>query len=722
MKLREPLKLITGFIFWGVFLCAFSIEPLQAQQPIGGPYQADSSTVLLLHFNGDYENEVDATADAQPYGNTSFDTLDSAGVFGQQLWFDNDSPEDKSHLQVPDTASLDLTGSWTMQAWVNVFTFGTGQTGWPPDRARILLKPGDPHEAAYYQMNYSIYIYGVNRDFMTGYYSVKDSTWIDIRSPNNLFNIGEWYHVTFLRDTSKKLIVQMIHQNASDAGRLPGYASDSLERVYLEAFNFEKAGQTGQPRTSDQPLFIGATPQNDTLFNNLRGWLDEIHISNTVRSYNVPPIISGVTQLEHQPTNQDYEVKAKIQTIGDNKVTSATLHYRVDSETWMTLSMVEGADNRYTARIPSQSVGSEIDYWIEATASDGQRATHPRSNPAQNAYNFGVWRDSSRVLHLPFNEGSGIPTDQSSYESAVTFHSAAANPAYVQGDGGDDDYAIEFNAADSTWLEVSSPFHELTHFTLDFKFYAQDSIPPEDTRLIAKGDPSALYYSNYQVNFDPNGAVRPAIYAANNRLDPCGEFTGGCLLMDGTNERIEADTWYRVQLGIRGPGGLTADTGRIFAHLLEVATGDTVAKRVHPVDAGATPNQHSLKIGGTGDYTPYFNGLIDDLSLYNYVPSKIFTSTPERSSPLPQNITLEQNYPNPFNPATTIEYSVIQPTRVQLTVFDVLGRKVVELVNSKKSAGTYQVTFDAEHLSSGVYLYKLEAGDVTKTRKMLLIK
>ncbi len=83
---------------------------------------------------------------------------------------------------------------------------------------------------------------------------------------------------------------------------------------------------------------------------------------------------------------------------------------------------------------------------------------------------------------------------------------------------------------------------------------------------------------------------------------------------------------------------------------------------------------------------------------------------------------LEQNYPNPFNPSTTISYSIPSSSFAQLNVYDVLGNEVVTLVKEEKSAGSYEVNFNAEGLTSGVYFYKLSAGSFLSTKKMLLLK
>ena len=94
----------------------------------------------------------------------------------------------------------------------------------------------------------------------------------------------------------------------------------------------------------------------------------------------------------------------------------------------------------------------------------------------------------------------------------------------------------------------------------------------------------------------------------------------------------------------------------------------------------------------------------------------------ELGGDLPTEIALKPNYPNPFNPSTTISYDLPASGHVQLTVYDMLGRQVAQLVNMRQNAGTYTISFDASRLSSGIYLYRLNAGTKVLTRKMTLIK
>jgi hypothetical protein len=98
------------------------------------------------------------------------------------------------------------------------------------------------------------------------------------------------------------------------------------------------------------------------------------------------------------------------------------------------------------------------------------------------------------------------------------------------------------------------------------------------------------------------------------------------------------------------------------------------------------------------------------------------TGVAEGTPDVPLNFVLSQNYPNPFNPTTHISYSLPTSGRVTLKVFNVLGMEVATLFSGLQEAGTHEVKFDASRLSSGVYFYRLEAGSVSITNKMMFMK
>lgn len=151
---------------------------------------------------------------------------------------------------------------------------------------------------------------------------------------------------------------------------------------------------------------------------------------------------------------------------------------------------------------------------------------------------------------------------------------------------------------------------------------------------------------------------------------------------------------------------------------------------------GAAPFTSSFKprsplsvfneLEATGNWTLTINDLVPgndgvleawSISILSNPPTGI-----NEKSYVPNKFILDQNYPNPFNPTTTIRYSIPQSEFVTLQVFDVLGNEVTTLVNEEKPAGNYEVNFNVAILSSGIYLYRLQAGSFVETKKMILLR
>jgi len=128
-----------------------------------------------------------------------------------------------------------------------------------------------------------------------------------------------------------------------------------------------------------------------------------------------------------------------------------------------------------------------------------------------------------------------------------------------------------------------------------------------------------------------------------------------------------------------------------------------------------TKQGHSAQIDineeGVADFVEYTMAIMD-----------VITSDPYDRSDLPDGFTLDQNYPNPFNPSTTISYSIPYGADVALSVVDMSGRVVSRVEIPRQSAGTHNIQLDASNLSSGVYVYRLEAAGNVQSRKFTLIK
>lgn len=188
-------------------------------------------------------------------------------------------------------------------------------------------------------------------------------------------------------------------------------------------------------------------------------------------------------------------------------------------------------------------------------------------------------------------------------------------------------------------------------------------------------------------------------------------------------------TWQMryYQSGVFPPTQFAKGTGTIWAnghfdqtygYLVAKSTdyGATWTFQTKPMRAPATAmsvvNQNYVWISGFG------NMILRTRTGGN--PTSVFAGgkLPE----IPSSFELMQNYPNPFNPSTMINYQLATNSHVTLKVYDLLGREVKTLVNERQTAGAHSVTFNASTLASGVYFYRMEAGNFAKTKKLVLMK
>lgn len=131
----------------------------------------------------------------------------------------------------------------------------------------------------------------------------------------------------------------------------------------------------------------------------------------------------------------------------------------------------------------------------------------------------------------------------------------------------------------------------------------------------------------------------------------------------------------------------------------------------------------SQTISGTEQQVSLGPGVFEIFTTREFTtPDDGLVTSREEGPEIPSSYKLGQNYPNPFNPTTTINYEIAEAGLVELEVFDMLGRKVADVVNQRQGTGSYTVDFDASDLSSGLYIYRLRANGKVLTKKMTLIK
>jgi photosystem II stability/assembly factor-like uncharacterized protein len=135
-----------------------------------------------------------------------------------------------------------------------------------------------------------------------------------------------------------------------------------------------------------------------------------------------------------------------------------------------------------------------------------------------------------------------------------------------------------------------------------------------------------------------------------------------------------------------------------------------------------------INITGNLDYTVIRDFVFYNDETYLATSESVWKSNPDSLTSIaedyikPKEYFLSQNYPNPFNPSTTIKYSLAQTGRITLSIYDLLGREVVKLIDEEKPAGEYETKWNASSYPSGVYFLKMQAGEFSETRKIVLVK
>ena len=156
--------------------------------------------------------------------------------------------------------------------------------------------------------------------------------------------------------------------------------------------------------------------------------------------------------------------------------------------------------------------------------------------------------------------------------------------------------------------------------------------------------------------------------------------------------------------------------GDIKTSLLEVDNDYVMLDSTSDINLFFKTPANDIPQGYIRDFVLVVNGR------YENNEDKIKTNSVGKNNILPLEYQLNQNYPNPFNSKTNIKYQIPNTGIVKIIIYDLLGREVKTLVNEYKQPGTYQVSFNAEGLSSGIYFYRMRSGDFTETKKLVLIK
>lgn len=275
--------------------------------------------------------------------------------------------------------------------------------------------------------------------------------------------------------------------------------------------------------------------------------------------------------------------------------------------------------------------------------------------------------------------------------SNITWIGAGASSVGVGGDGNDRALYFRDNSGGKIWNSIVTDFVASTSVVT-----VEDLGSGEDSRSRLEAGELVLANNIWWgfANGNTINSVATQDFVQTHLLANSNQITNP--LLNGISRTPNGGLDPRPQSGSPAATGFVAPPDAFFSNVSFLGA-------FNPADGIWTQGWTAVSALG---YTPFTT--VD-------VEENIISSTPV-------DFTLSQNYPNPFNPSTKIMYSIVEPTQVKLTVTNILGQVVETLVNDFRSAGTYEVTFNASDLASGLYIYTLEAGSTFISKKMTLLK
>lgn len=427
-----------------VIFTVVGVQDLVAQKKFMQPFEKDENTVVYVDFSdGEVTNKSDLTGDAIPSGNLQ--PVDNPiSALGQAMFLNNQTPDDSNWVEIPHAEALQLQGDFQIEGWFSISQFMHPDEGWWRWAPQIVNKGnayhGDP-------LQYQVHVYGPDHTMRFWAYDEPFGDFRKTFSPPLLTNT--WYHFTVVQDSSADALALILHKLVEEGGE------QTAEFVTMDV-----GPAADHIRETTMPFFIGQGLKG-TGFN---GVVDEIRVSNTIRDYAFPPIISSVDPAS--PSNftagQSGEINAQVTGLGASVIDQVTLHYQPGLEAgWETTTMTAAGDGMYSGTVPAQSEGTMMRYYITSTTESGAQSRSPGSG----YHGVGFWEPESKVMDLTFEGGSGMFEDMSGYQNNIEL--LGNNYAYSEDVApaleGESQYALELNtldpaeAVDTTYIRVNDP-------------------------------------------------------------------------------------------------------------------------------------------------------------------------------------------------------------------------------------------------------------------------
>lgn len=434
-----------------------------------------------------------------------------------------------------------------------------------------------------------------------------------------------------------------------------------------------------------------------------------------------PPSVSNVKRTPSVVSaNDDVTVTATIKGLQGASVTSAKLFKRVNGGNVDSLDMTKGtgADSLvYTCVIPKISSDSAfVDFYVKATDNNGLSSTSPQ-NLATSRYSYFVLNKPLAIQHVRYSPFGSAYSSYNGYR--VTLRGVVtADTSDIPGNHGSNPPRVYIQNGQGPWSAILLGTSG-THGSEVTNLKRGDNITVEGVVLLGslgvRIDSLAAIVINSHDNVLPTPEYLLTETIGTSVLGTvAAEQWSGCLV-----------TYKNVTIDVANADG-TSNFGESYGN-----DGVLPHTRIIWSDGNTSFNAgaNAVKVN-IGDKFESITGILGFThSYYKLAPRKddditgyVPTAIEDEAIGSPADYSLKQNYPNPFNPTTNIVYSIPKSGFVTIKIYNILGQEVRVLANRMMNQGTYNVTFDAGALNSGVYFYTLSVDNFTQVKKMMLLK
>lgn len=695
----------------------------------GSPYAKDDNTVLLLHFDNDIADDA-AGAICSSTGKEKMFPLSGITGLGNSIRFDN-TEQTPTYISFPSSNLLRLPGSWTIDFWFYISSWDKSFNNWPVP----FIKDNSGGAS-----NYFLEIPASEKRFKFGFRGNTGD--VVFYSDQNIVSSGAWYHIALVNDYSGKKLKLILHNS-------------NKEKIYESSLSYP-SGTTIQ--TGDGELRIGDGFAGDNQFD---GLIDEFRISNIAREFR-SLLLSSLNGGEKLLAGEQFNI-----TWSSRDIFKIKLEYTTNNGTTWTqfANNVNAKPGSYNWIVPS------------VTSANCKLRISDQADPNYffiSNGTFSITQLPSITLTQP-NGGENWPVESNQNITWSSINVDAVKLEYTTDDGANWILITDSTSAllNYSWKIPNTPSNQCKVKISSLSDPSLNDISnntfkisgPAFVNLIKPNGGERLYsgsqyeitwhgqeISNVRIKYSTdNGAAWILVTTANAATEKYlwtipNIFSRSCRVQISSTTIAgavdESDAVFTISpvpsILITSPNGgekyiqgttqqITWSSNYVDSIKIEYCTNGGADWKIIsegiPADSGKinwiipaqTSNNCFVKITDAADTS------ISDISNANFTID-ILSDADRWNSGIPDKFELYQNYPNPFNPATRIRYAVPATSFIRLSVYDLLGNEIKILANEVKNAGYYEIDLHVNNLGAGIYFLKIEAGNYSSIKKMLLLK